>query len=133
MIGEWARWEPSPHLSIKYDIIEISDNIDNFYIELIADKNKKIRIVFENSVVAYRNTEESFRSKLIDELSDRYGDEFYGDWTFFKVSNSEYIQWILKESAGIAEGLPLIHYSIISLNSVLDIINMEDPKVIILK
>ena len=103
MLEHWERWEPIRSLSSKYYIDSISDGIREFRIVLSdsCDEKKKIHVVFENSVDAYRSTDESFRQSTVADLGERYGNEFYGDWTFFKVTNSTYISWflILEEGA----------------------------------
>ncbi|MFA6066404.1 MAG: hypothetical protein WC707_04470 [Candidatus Babeliaceae bacterium] len=131
MIEQWIRWEPIEGLEKKYCIHSIEDTLEGFSVLLsnIHNKEQKIRIIFENSVDAYRNTHENFRSSLKYALSLKYGDTFYGSWTFFKVTNSLYIQWLFEQSFGTSDSLNFIHFSFIATNSILDIVTNYEPKI----
>ncbi len=96
---------------------------------ITADPEKKVRILFKNGVDVYRNTNESFTNELIVNLGERYGRSFYADWPFFKVTNSEYLDWLSKTSSGISDTRPLKHFAILSVDSVLEIINDSEPEV----
>lgn len=129
MTEQWSRWEPIEGLSSKYSIESISNTIDGFELLLADsdDEKKMIRIIFENSVYAYKSTNETFRCKLIYDLDEQYGTNFYGNWTFFKVNNSSYIKSMSEESCGISDSQPLIHFSILASDSVVDIIAVYEP------
>ena len=45
------------------------------------------------------------------------------------VENSEYLEWFHKESGGIREGQPLVHYAIYTVNECIDVLDIEPPKV----
>jgi hypothetical protein len=47
----------------------------------------------------------------------------------FKVANSEYLEWISNQSYGIAETEKLTHFSIIAVDSIIDIIAAYEPKI----
>lgn len=134
MKESWQRWELGRELSTKFYIESISDSKNGFRILLSGadDESKKVEIVFEESVHAYRSTDESFRQSMINNIDEQYGTEFYKDYTFFKVSNSEYIHWLSLQSYGIAESEPLYHFSFLAVDSVLDVIAAYVPKLSIL-
>lgn len=130
----WHRWEIGSEFSSKYYIESISDSINGFRI-LFSDatnESKKVEVLFEDSVHAYRSTDESFRQSTINDIDERYGTEFYQNYTFFKVTNSEYIFWISHQSYGIAEAESLYHFSFLAVDSVLDVIAAYEPKICIL-
>lgn len=131
MTEQWIKWVPLPDLAKKYYIDALSDTEEGFTILLSEsdNKQKRIKIIFKNSVSAYRITDETFRHRLICNLSDQYGSEFYGEWTFFKVLNSHYLQWLSEQSAGIADSLRFTHFSIIAADSILDIATTYEPKI----
>ena len=131
MTEEWIRWEPIPGLANKYYIVEIFDYIENLIIDLSADydENNKLRIIFENSIIAYKSTDESFRDATMLQLKQKYGGEFYWNWTFFKVQNSEYLQWLAKESSSDFDNHKHIHLSLMGINSIVDIVTIYKPKV----
>ncbi|QQE74225.1 hypothetical protein KDJ56_20675 [Brevibacillus composti] len=131
MQENWERWEPVFGLSSKYYVESLSDSIEGFRI-LLSDANdekKKVEVIFEDSVHAYRSTDESFRQSAINMIDELYGTEFYAEWTFFKVTNSKYIQWLSEQSYGITESESLIHFSILAGDSIVDVIAAYEPKI----
>ena len=131
MQEQWIHWEPISNLSAKYNIDSISDGMDDFKVELTEYKNEKSKaiVTFENSVDAYRMTDETFRLNCINTLDKQHGSNFYGKWTFFKVINSKYIQWLSEESCTISDSIPFIHFSFIAANCILDVVTTYEPKV----
>ena len=131
MQEQWSKWEPITNLSKKYYVESISESIaDGFKIILIDDKNpeKKVLISWPNSVDAYRSTYESFTLLTLHKLDERYGKQFY-DWTFFKIENSEYLNWVSEQSYGITESLNFKHFCIYGTESMVDIIANYEPEV----
>ena len=61
-------------------------------------------------------------------LSEHYGDSFYGTWTFFKVSNSEYLRWLSNQSFETMNST-FMHFTFVTGNSILDVICTYEPKV----
>jgi hypothetical protein len=127
----WARWTPIPKLSEKYYIDAINDTAEGLKIILSEEKNEKknLQIVFDSSVHSCMNTNETFRLKAIYTLREKYNSEFYTTWTFFKVTNSRYVKWVGEQSLGIVELESLTHFSIVSVDSVVDIVAAYEPKV----
>lgn len=92
-------------------------------------QERKIQLLFDDSVHSYRSTDETFRLNSIYNLQDQYSTEFCTLWTLFKVVNSAYILWLCKESYDITTPQSLIHFSIIAVDSVVDIVASYEPKV----
>ncbi|MGC2310232.1 MAG: hypothetical protein WA432_01265 [Candidatus Babeliaceae bacterium] len=134
MLEKWIQWQPIPNLMKKYYIDSISDTFDGFII-LLSDENNKsnVRVMFENSIDAYRSTDESFRLKTIHDLGQYYGSSFYTQWTFFKVINSEYLHWLSEQSYKITDTLSFIHFSFIAADSILDVVTNYEPRVELIK
>lgn len=128
---QWVRWEPLIGLSTNYNIVSLSDKIEGFEILLSdeADDNKKIRIFFENSVEAYRSSDETYRLKTFEELDEKYGAKFYAKWSFFRVLNSQYLTWLADQSCGISESRALKHFSFFTTNSIVDVVASYEPKI----
>lgn len=128
---QWHRWEPLSGLHPKYYIDSISDDLAGFEVLLseAAHPDKKVRILFKNGVDVYRNTNESFTNELIANLHANYGRSFYVNWTFFKVTDSEYLAWLSRTSSGISDTRPLQHFVILSVETALEIINDYEPEV----
>ena len=131
MEEQWIQWKPLEQLSTKYYIDSVIDKVDSFKINLIDAKSEKekIEILFSEGVEAYTRVEESFRVKIIHELGKKYGAEFYGDWTFFKVHHSEYIKWLSDQSYQWSDTHNFIHFCLITADAIMDIITTYEPTV----
>jgi hypothetical protein len=127
---KWIKWEPTKDLSGKYHVISITWPEDGIIIKLSDVNNtKKIEIKFEYFVDAYRYTHESFCFKIFSDLSNKYGTEFYKEWSFFKINNSKYVEWVIEKSYDSN----FIHFSIIGNYEIIDIIAGYDPEIKVIK
>lgn len=131
MKEKWQQWIPLSHLEEKYYIESISESKNGFEVILANAKksSKKILILFANSVNAFRNTNETFRLVTIDYLNKNYDVNFYSNWTFFKVENSEYIKWLSEQSHGISASYGVMHFSIVTDEQILDFACTYEPTV----
>ena len=131
MQEEWIRWEPVDGLTGKYSVDTMSLGEQGLIIGLssLSDNTKKIEIKFEYAIDAYRYTNDSFSFKIAGDLTEKYGREFYGDWSFFKVTNSEYIQWISEKSCTYADEFAFIHFSIVGSDEIVDVLSRYEPTV----
>ena len=126
----WTRWKPLENLASAYYIDILVDDLKCFKLILseVKDESKKVTILFENYVLAYRNTDESFRQNLMAWLDKEYGGEFWCKWNFFKVSNSNYVSWLAEQSYDFSESEGIVHFSIIDIDCMVDIIANYEPK-----
>lgn len=132
MKEQWTRWE-LPRVSKNYYCQSLIDTpSDGFQISLFDDNNNKIIISFTSSVDAYRTTDENFVFNTLEYLEKKYGKEFYSTWSFFKIENSEYLEWLKKESGGTFEIYQLKHYCIWTINCRIDVISNYEPEIIYL-
>lgn len=131
-IEKWERWIPIKNLTEKYEIFDISDDISkDLKINLKDEINKEnqIQLLFEYSVDIYRITRINFKQKTLNKLSNEYGLDFYKQWTFFKVYDSEYLKWLSIESDTVTESITFTHYCIISPKYMIDIVVGYEPKI----
>jgi|SRR5579863_392324 len=129
MREQWKKWEPIDGLSSRYYIDAVHDIMEGFSIILSHDEDmtKKVIITFENSVEAYRATDESFRQKTLLKLSTEHGLGLLGKWAFFKVYNSSYIHWLSEESFDITSSLQLQHFVFVGGNQIVDVLSTDEP------
>lgn len=129
MTEQWSKWEPIGGLSRKYNIESIADSMNGFELLLsdIDDKKKRVQVLFEYSPGSYQRTKAIYKFKLFCDLEKQYGADFHRDWTFFKVSNSSYVQLLSEGSCGITDGQRFIHFSFLAANSVVDILIGDEP------
>ncbi len=135
MTEQWERWDPMPGLLKKYYAEKVIETPNGFSLMLIGyEKNQESEILldFGKSVKAYRNVYETFRDNLIIDLDEKYGTGFYGEWTFFKVKNSEYFNLIEKKFLGTSPNASFSHFCLILAESVIDIIAYDEPKITVL-
>ncbi|GMU18843.1 MAG: hypothetical protein AMXMBFR12_00350 [Candidatus Babeliales bacterium] len=126
----WTRWEPITRLSHNYYCESLIDTPDDgFQIRLFDEEGKKLLISFSESVDAYRSTDGSFSYDTIESLEKKYGKEFYSTWSFFKIENSEFLEWIKKESQGTFEIYQLQHFCFWTIDCRIDVINNYDPEI----
>ncbi len=127
----WEKWGNGYGINSKYYVESLIDNIEGFQIVLSEANNeyKKVEILFEDSVYAYRSTDESFRQSTINKLDELYGIDFYKNNTLFIVTNSKYIRWLSKQSFGIVDLEEVKHYSILAVDSLVDVISSYEPRI----
>ncbi len=131
MAENWIKWEPVQGLAERYSLdLVIDTKKEGFRIEFSAfeDRKKKIYVNFPNWVHAYRYGEEIFALDRIDQLTKKYGKGFL-NWTFFKVADSSYLQWLSHESHTISDDRKLQHFAFILMDSILDVVAPYEPAV----
>lgn len=126
MSEKWIRWEPIEGLLANYDIDAILDLEEGLKIILKCDQ-KQVNVFFKNGAASYIKTDETLRCYLIGSLSKQYGRDFYASWTFFKVENSEYLQWLEEQSCTISQGYDLQHFVFMTDDSILDVATSGEP------
>jgi len=133
-LGNWQRWEPIKNLHAKYIIESTEDTIEDglSIILFVPRKYDKVKLSFKDGVYSHTVADELLRFNLIDTLSEQYGDEFYGDWTFFKIDNSPYLKNLSEQSYGVSDTRDLMHFSIIAVDFIMDIISNYEPEVSII-
>jgi hypothetical protein len=128
---QWIRWEPIEGLAETYNITAVKHTADRLYIMLTEpdSQEKGIHVIFENSMVSYRETDESFVLTTIADLDSQYGTTFYSQWTFFRVTNSTYIKWFLKQSQQTMNIKGLMHFVLFEPDLLVDVIATREPRV----
>lgn len=121
---------------VKWDILK---NINNsgLNIKSISDDFNGLTVVLENNelelltikwvdVDSYCCSTEEVRFKFIAGEWQEVRKEF-PDWSFFKVTNSSYIKWVKEQAGGFMDEDELIHFMIVSMDYVLDIVSKYEP------
>lgn len=125
---EWIIWKPIPNLASKYYVKSLSDRYSGFKILLEDAQNaNQLQIIFKDGIDSFSRTDETFRFRTVIKLKEKYGADFYKNWTFFKIINSSYLQWLSLESYEESDARLLSHYCIVASDSIVDIINNKDP------
>lgn len=97
-------------------------DINNYYlkIELLPENTESdhIFIIFNTDIINFTKTDESFRSDL---WSDNFND------IIIKNDESELITQLIDNSSRVYEEKDLKHYTVITSDTILDIVSLEDP------
>jgi len=131
MSETWIQWKPIEKLAQKYDVASVIDTINTFTIVLSEMDNpqKCLEVCFDSGVNAYRLTNEIYWRNSLHKLDEKYGEDFYGDWTFFKVKNSSYLSWLSKESFEISDSRNFVHFAFLGVNSILEVIAHDEVRI----
>src|SRR5690348_3691652 len=114
---EWIQWQPFEDVHGKYSLKIIQSDSKEFFITLYKKDSKeelKLSICGEQDI--YRVTKTYYRQDLFNFLKTNYGELFYKDWTFFKIKNSSYKEWLEEESYGVFNlgNAERIHYCLLT-------------------
>lgn len=132
---DWSRWEPEvPNLANNYYIASACYSYDGFKVLLEEEGgDQRVEVLFPYGISSIRITEEGMDLKLGDNLSEKYGPDFYRNWCFFKIEQSSYLQWLSDQSYEISDFCKVKHFVLRGVNCMLDIATLHDqPEVKIL-
>lgn len=129
MIEEWKRWKPLSTITDRYYIDSVCNDTNGLTIVLSEDRtpSQRLSLCFTGWVHAYRQTDETFRARLIHELDKKYGTPFYSEWSLFTVTHSSYLLWLSEESSTISDAFEVTHFVILDPNGVIDIASSYEP------
>ncbi|WP_429954937.1 hypothetical protein [Enterococcus sp. AZ192] len=126
MLEKWHEYNQSDVPIDNYEVSEVVQNSEGTVIKLIGEKNN-MNITF-GFVDSLRITDEGRRIRTYNEIESiqKYRENFIGN-PLYKVEQSEYVEWIKKESAGFCEDVD--HYVIITENDLIDILSTFPPTI----
>lgn len=121
---EITKWEPIHGMLSQLYVESLSDDYEGLKIILkggdISDRLLKVRFT---SHLGYRNVDETYRLKTLDEhpiLTEQ--------WPLFKSIDNDFVQWMLSESYGTLDAsTPYINYIICTPNDIVEIVSYEEP------
>lgn len=124
----------------KYNPFDISEcrafsseiSIDKEGLHVILDCDiGKIELCFSGNVPAYLYSVEGIRvsswAKVQEDTNDKY---YFRKWFLYKIDNSDFLKWAIKESCGFYSEKELTHYRIVTGTDVIDILSSCMPKLI---
>lgn len=130
MTEEWAKWEPLEGIPSKMYIEKLVDDKNGTLLVFKSeDENDTIQVLFEDSILSLRSTDEGRRLKTITFLEEKYGTDFYAKWTFFKVTNSTYVEWFNQETYDMYTSYNIGHYVFLTPDDVVEILSTNEPHV----
>lgn len=124
---KFSKWQPNAEIGNKsYDIESITNDYNGLKITLVDEENVKIIIEWEGVIESWCCSREEARFKFIASEWQQIRKK-YSNWSFFKVDESPYINWVYEEGGGFEEKESYIHFMIVTLNHVIDVISMSEP------
>lgn len=130
MTEEWAKWEPLEGVPSKMYIEKLVDDKNGTLLVFKSeDENDTLEVLFEDSILSLRSTDEGRRLKTINFLEEKYGTDFYTKWTFFKVTNSSYVEWFNQETYDMYATYNIGHYVFLTPDDIVEILSTYEPNV----
>lgn len=121
-MGNFKKYQVNNYRVDYMYIKDIKWDNDGLKINLESEKyNNKINLIFDNTVYLYLNTAETYKPSSWIEIEDSYYPFYYSD-------ESEYINK-LKEDVDYIEDDKIIHFVIIGVDNILDILTSDFPKI----
>jgi len=127
---ELKSWKPIKGLKGLYKINNIKFINKTMSIELSSqiDKNSKIVVLFDGPVESYKYKEKK-HSKIWEQSIKKDLSLVSLDWSFFKVTNSNYLKWLSEKSCGVSNIYDFIHFVIVDTDKIIEVIYLCDPEV----
>lgn len=131
MNEQWIKWQPIPGLEGQYSLEELCEGIHGFEIILInsKDRTKKIRVLWKNWVESFAKLQGDLVTETKTFLDEQYGAGFHESWSFFMVEDSAYLKKLSEESGILSDSYDVIHFALITPDSIIHIIPTCEPKV----
>ena len=126
---EYEYWYPVKAPEESYIDVEIFRNNCGTKIQVFGETHKII-IHFEGVLIGLQISMETARMGTIGGYQKKLDNRaYFAKWPLYKVKNSNYSKWFIKESCGIYTEQELYHYCIISDDDIIDILTYYQPKV----
>jgi hypothetical protein len=124
----WEPWVVQGQTEKQYRFVAIEENIGSRLCITLstADDKQELWLTWNCLVNSWMRSDEESKCLLSSNESIPAG-------TFFKVRNSKYLDWLKEQSGGLVEyamaHIEYIHFSIICVDAVLDIVAPEEPRI----
>jgi hypothetical protein len=126
MDEKYAKWEPVEGIENEMWVEALHDDYEGLRVLLKGSSGSSgILSISFPQYYGYRNFDESFRDKLWgkDSFETR-------NWSLFKTSSSEFIDWLVEESGGVYNKEEMLHYVIKTGADVIEVVaKLVPPKV----
>jgi len=121
---KYEKWEPIESLPNRMHCEAIHDDYEGIRLLLKGDDKHApiLRVMFE-SILAYRNIDESCFLRTFERIKDR---EIF---PLYKVRNSVFLAWLNEESYGSYEDQNIVHYAFFCQDEIIDILSQFEPTV----
>ncbi len=130
-MGKWERWSVNKEVPAKLELQALIDDKDGLKL-VFTDADENIyTFFFDGLVFSYRNTDEGTLLKTLDHLYKHYDTNYFGEWTLFRVTDSNYLEWLAEEADNIYEKIyDIHHYVFLTSHDVVEVLSTEPPSLI---
>jgi hypothetical protein len=126
MEEKYNQWEPVEGVENEMWVEALHDDYEGLRILLKGhSESSGILSISFPQYYGYRNFDESFRDKLWQQYNFEPR-----DWSLFKTTSSEFIDWLFEESGGVYGKEDMVHYVIKTGADVIEVVaKLAPPKV----
>ncbi len=128
---KWSKWIPIQGLAVKYDLVSLTHDNENGLILTLVDKacdKNKLKVVFPGWIAGYRYSDEAYAYGRIAHYFSRYTASYFCEWTFFKVTDSEYLKYASYMSFGMSDDMaPLTHFVFFTTEFIFEVLAVYEP------
>lgn len=124
-VEKYVAWQPLPGIPNSLYIEAIHDDVEGFRILLRGEDSTApvLRVLFE-SMVGYRNINESYRNKTWESSVCMTSLP-----SLMTVIHSRWLDWLVEESGRVLEAKTLTHYAIYTPEDCIDVATQFPPTV----
>lgn len=128
----WVQWMPLAGLTGRWYVGDKLITSSSLILTIVDEPGvRKIRLFFENCIQEYRYVNESFALPFPSGLIAQYGDQSQAAGRFFKVFHSKYVSSVI-EQYHADPAITYIHFCIIGVDEIVDIIAISEPIITII-
>lgn len=132
---KWMKWEPLQGIPQTFRLKNFNCN-EGILTLSVQDKESDsapiLDIHFDNFLalrIAHRGDKKADSYDLDETVIVMKSEpEYEYKWSLFIIKNSSYVEWFQEESAGIYEGIDIIHYLIRTPNEMFEILDTGEPE-----
>jgi hypothetical protein len=89
---------------------------------------KSVEVDFYDITDIFRYTEIRQCGNFLRQIDASCGEGFHKEWSFFKVINSEFLNWLVYTSSGILEPTTT-HFAFVTSDCIIEVIVGYEPKI----
>lgn len=108
--------------SALFELDELVDQSGVLTLRLVGTHGSICRVSFDG-YVAYRKIDEGDAMALLAQLAA----SATAGRSFYRVEESDFVEWVVSQSYGVREPGTLTHYAIVALNDIVDVVSLGDP------
>jgi hypothetical protein len=109
-----------------YDLEELCERAGVLEISLCLLNDANVRLVISfSSHLAFRKAGESEGLVTLDAIAATATP----GRSFYVVENSDYVRWLVEQSHGIQKPQSLTHFTIVTIDDIIDVVTLASPSV----